>query len=275
MFGRRRIEIKNDEQLRLMAQAGVVTSRALDAAVAAAVPGASTASLDRVFREVLEQHGATSNFLGYYGYPAAICASPNDIVVHGIPREDVILASGDLISIDGGAIIQGWHGDSARTVEVGEVSAADHELSELTRAAMWHGIAAAAGAQRVGEIGVAIEKFVRQEAGDRYGIVEDYVGHGIGREMHMAPDVLNYAARDLGPQLRPGMALAIEPMLVTGSIETETLADEWTVRTTDGGRACQWEHSVAFHRDGIWVLTAEDGGAEQLAPLGVTPVPIP
>lgn len=275
MFGRRRIEIKNDEQLRLMAHAGVVTSRALDAAVAAAVPGASTASLDRVFREVLEQHGATSNFLGYYGYPAAICASPNDIVVHGIPREDVVLASGDLISIDGGAIIQGWHGDSARTVEVGEVSAEDHELSELTRAAMWHGIAAAAGAQRVGEIGVAIEKFVRQQAGDRYGIVEDYVGHGIGREMHMAPDVLNYAARDLGPQLRPGMALAIEPMLVTGSIETETLADEWTVRTTDGGRACQWEHSVAFHRDGIWVLTAEDGGAEQLAPRGVTPVPIP
>lgn len=274
MFGRRRIEYKTNEQLRTMVRAGVVTSRALDAAVAACAPGVSTAELDAAFREVLAENGATSNFLGYYDYPATICASPNEIVVHGIPG-DYRLADGDIISIDGGAIVEGWHGDSARTVLVGNASASDRELSELTRNAMWAGIAAAATATHVGQIGRAVEDYVRREAGQAYGIVEDYVGHGIGSQMHMAPDVPNYRTRETGPRIKPGMALAIEPMLVTGSVETETLADEWTVRTLDGGHASQWEHSVAFHRDGIWVLTAEDGGAEELSRRGVAVAPIP
>lgn len=274
MFGRRRIEYKTDAQLRTMARAGVVTSRALDAAVAAAAPGVSTADLDAVFREVLAEHGATSNFLGYYDYPATICASPNEIVVHGIPGPRA-LGEADIISIDGGAIVEGWHGDSARTVLMPRAGSEDRELSEITREAMWHGIAAAASAQRVGELGAAIEDFVRAESGGTYGIIEDYVGHGIGSAMHMAPDVPNYRTREAGPRIKPGMALAIEPMLVTGSTQTEVLEDDWTVVTLDGSHSSQWEHSVAFHRDGIWVLTAEDGGAEELARRGVRVAPIP
>ncbi|GAA1047410.1 type I methionyl aminopeptidase [Rothia amarae] len=275
----RRIEYKTDAQLAWMVKAGVVTSRALDAAVAAVAPGKTTADLDSAFREIITANGATSNFLGYYDYPAMICASVNDEVVHGIPGPRELLA-GDMVSIDGGAVLtdpatgKTWNGDSARTVMVGNASAERRELSEITRAALWHGIAAVASARKVGEIGVAIEQFVREETGDKYGIIEDFVGHGIGTSMHMAPDVLNYAARDLGPRLKKGMALAIEPMLVTGSIETHVLADDWTIKTNDGGDACQWEHSVAIHSDGIWVLTAEDGGASELSKLGVTVKPI-
>lgn len=276
----RRIEYKTDAQLAWMAKAGVVTSRALDAAVAAVAPGKTTADLDSAFREIITANGATSNFLGYYDYPAMICASVNDEVVHGIPGPRELLA-GDMVSIDGGAVLtdpatgKTWNGDSARTLMVGNASAERRELSEITQAALWHGIAAVASARKVGEIGVAIEQFVREETGDKYGIIEDFVGHGIGTSMHMAPDVLNYAARDLGPRLKKGMALAIEPMLVTGSIETHVLADDWTIKTNDGGDACQWEHSVAIHSDGIWVLTAEDGGASELSKLGVTVKPIP
>lgn len=275
----RRIEYKTDAQLAHMARAGLITSRALDATVAVAAPGVSTAELDRVFRGVLAEHGAGSNFLGYYDYPATVCTSVNDEVVHGIPGERT-LSDGDMISIDGGATVQDaqgkiWHGDSARTALIGNVSAARRELSEITRAALWHGIAAAATAKKVGEIGFAIENFVREETGDKYGIIEDFVGHGIGTSMHMAPDVLNYAARDLGARLKKGMALAIEPMLTTGGIETITLEDDWTIKTVDGGDACQWEHSIAIHSEGIWVLTAEDGGASELSKLGVTVKPIP
>ena len=274
MFGRRKIEYKTDEQLRGMVRAGVVTSRALDAAVAAARPGATTADVDAAFREVLAAHGATSNFLGYYGYPATVCVSVNEEVVHGIPGERVLQA-GDILSIDGGAIVDGWNGDSARTVILGKPTEEDQLLSEVTREAMWRGIAAAATGTHVGDIGAAIEDHVRERVGQRLGILEDYVGHGIGSQMHMAPDVLNYRASGGSPALKPGMCLAIEPMLVTGDIATSTLADDWTVVTDDGGRASQWEHSVAIHRGGLWVLTAEDGGASELEPLGVTPVPIP
>jgi len=274
MFGRRRIEYKTNAQLRAMQRAGEVTSRALDAAVAAAVPGVTAAHLDEVFRGVLEEHGATSNFLGYFGYPAAVCVSVNDVVVHGIPGEQV-LAAGDILSIDGGAIVDGWHGDSARTVLLGNSDPADVELSEVTRAAMWRGIAAVATGTHVGDIGAAVEDHVREVSGHRFGILEEYVGHGIGSKMHMAPDVLNFRSTDRGPRLKAGMALAIEPMLVRGGIGTRVLDDDWTVVTTDGARSSQWEHSVALHADGIWVLTAEDGGASELEPLGVTPVPIP
>lgn len=274
MFGRRKIEYKTDEQLRGMVRAGVVTSRALDAAVAAARPGATTADVDAAFREVLAANGATSNFLGYFGYPATVCVSVNEEVVHGIPGERV-LETGDILSIDGGAIVEGWNGDSARTVILGNPSEEDQLLSDVTREAMWRGIAAAATGTRVGDIGAAIEDHVRERVGQRLGILEDYVGHGIGSQMHMAPDVLNYRASGGSPALKPGMCLAIEPMLVTGGIATSTLSDDWTVVTDDGGRASQWEHSVAIHRGGLWVLTAEDGGASELEPLGVTPVPIP
>ncbi|MGY3564710.1 type I methionyl aminopeptidase [Sinomonas sp. RB5] len=274
MGSQRKIEYKNNGQLRIMAEAGVLLSRALDAAVAAVAPGVTTDELDAAFAEVVDAAGAQYNFLGYYGYPKHICVSVNDEVVHGIPGPRR-LAEGDVLSIDGGCVVRGWNADSARTVIVGEGDPEDVRLSEVTRAAMWAGIAAFARASYVGEIGDAIDDFVSAQEGAPLGILEDYVGHGIGSAMHMAPDVLNYRTGHRGAKIKPGMALAIEPMLVRGSIETKTLGDEWTVVTTDGSRASQWEHSVARHSGGIWVLTAPDGGASELAPLGVTPVPIP
>jgi methionyl aminopeptidase len=270
----RKIEYTNNGQLRIMAEAGVLLSRALDAAVAAAVPGVSTDEVDAAFAEVVDAAGAQYNFLGYYGYPKHICVSVNDEVVHGIPGPRK-LAEGDIVSIDGGCIVRGWNADSARTVIVGEGDPEDVRLSEITRQAMWRGIAAFAKGSFVGDIGDAIDDFVSAQEGAPLGILEDYVGHGIGSAMHMAPDVLNYRTGHRGPKIKPGMALAIEPMLVRGSIDTKTLDDEWTVVTTDGAHASQWEHSVARHSGGIWVLTAEDGGASELVPLGVTPVPIP
>jgi methionyl aminopeptidase len=270
-FGQPRIEYKTTGQLRIMRRAGLVLSRALDAAVAAAAVGVSTAELDAVFAAVLAEAGATSNFLGYEGFPASICTSINNEVVHGIPGARR-LADGDIISIDGGAIVDGWHADAARTVIVGTADPADQRLSAATETAMWHGIAAVATGTHVGDIGNAIDDYVSALTGKPLGILEDYVGHGIGSEMHMAPDVLNYRTGHRGPRLRPGMALAIEPMLVRGGIGTDLLADDWTVVTTDGKRACQWEHTVVRHEGGILVTTAADGGAERLAAFGVTPV---
>ncbi len=277
MIGRRSLELKTTPQLQAMQRAGVVLSAALDAAVDAAAPGVTTAELDAVFRGVLAEHGATSNFLGYHGFPATICASVNEEVVHGIPGERVLQA-GDVLKIDGGAIVDGWHADSARTVILGSSAAgtadpADERLSAITREAMWAGIAAFASATHVGEIGDAIDDHVSAQDGPELGILEDYVGHGIGSAMHLPPDVFNYRTGHQGPRVRPGLALAIEPMLVRGGIETRTLEDDWTVVTDDGARASQWEHSVCRHAGGLWVLTAPDGGASELARFGVTPVP--
>ncbi|WP_400158590.1 type I methionyl aminopeptidase [Arthrobacter sp. BPSS-3] len=273
-FGQTRIEYKTNAQMRTMHEAGLVLSRALDAAVAAAVPGVTTKDLDAVFAGVLKDAGATSNFLGYHGFPATICTSVNEEVVHGIPG-DRVLNDGDIISIDGGAIVDGWHSDSARTVIVGTADPEDQRLSDVTEEAMWRGIAALAKGKFVGDIGNAVDDYVSSVPGKPLGILEDYVGHGIGSAMHMPPDVLNYRTSHRGPKIRPGLCLAIEPMLVRGSIDTAVLEDDWTVVTTDGARSCQWEHSVAVHDKGIWVLSAPDGGAAKLAPLGVVPVPIP
>jgi methionyl aminopeptidase len=272
-FGQPKIEYKTNAQILKMREAGLVLAEALDAAVAAATIGTRTAHVDEVFSAVLDRHGAKSNFKGYYGFPATICASVNEQVVHGFPS-DYVLADGDVLKIDGGAIVDGWHADSARTVIVGTADPADQRLSDITEEAMWRGIAALANARHVGEIGDAIDDFVSAQDGARLGILEDYVGHGIGTEMHQAPDVLNYRTGHRGPRVKPGMCLAIEPMLVRGAIETKVLDDDWTVVTTDNSRASQWEHTVAVHLGGIWVLTAHDGGSSRLAPLGVTPAPI-
>lgn len=270
----RHIELKTNAQLATMHQAGLILYQGLDAVVDAARPGVTTGQLDQVFRKVLADHGATSNFLGYYGFPATICASVNDEVVHGIPG-DRVLEDGDIISLDAGAVVDGWHSDSARTVLVGNVDPADQRLSDITREAMWAGIAAFSTARHVGEIGNAIQDYVRSQEGERLGILEDYVGHGIGSAMHQAPDVFNYRTGLRGPRIKAGLVLAIEPMLVRGDIATKTLDDDWTVVTVDGKNASQWEHSVARHKEGIWVITAPDGGASELARFGVTPVPIP
>lgn len=273
-LGQPKIEYKSNSEILKMRQAGLVLAEALDEAVAMARPGVRTEELDQAFGKVLERHNATSNFLGYHGFPANICASVNHEVVHGFPS-DYVLKDGDVLKIDGGAIIDGWHSDSARTVLVGEnIDPADQRLSDITEQAMWAGIAALANARFIGQIGQAVDDFVTSQPGAELGILEDYCGHGIGSQMHMAPDVLNYNSGHRGPRVKPGMCLAIEPMLVRGGIETSVLEDDWTVVTNDKSNASQWEHTVAVHMGGIWVLTAHDGGAAGLAPFGVTPSPI-
>lgn len=264
------IEYKTPAQMRTMARAGLVVESALRAARAAAVVGASTFDVDAAAAGAIADGGATSNFLGYHGFPASCCVSINDEVVHGIPGTRTI-EDGDVVSIDCGAIVDGWHGDSAITFIVGEPrSAADVALVEATRRALFAGIAALATASRLGEVSAAIED-VAEEAG--LFPLEGYVGHGIGTAMHQSPDVMNYRTRSRGAKVRPGLCVAIEPMLVIGTGDSNTLADDWTVISADGSRAAHWEHSIAVHDHGIWVLTAGDGGAAGLAEFGVTPTP--
>ncbi|WP_435738773.1 type I methionyl aminopeptidase [Cellulosimicrobium sp. PMB13] len=276
MFGRERIEYKTHDQVQAMRRAGVVVATALETVRDAVRPGMTTSDLDALAAAVIADAGATSSFLGYEGYPATVCVSVNDEVVHGIPgaRE---LRAGDVVSVDCGAVVDGWHGDSATSFVLGEADPADEALVEATRQAMWDGIAALARSERLGDVGVAIEDSVRA-AGERdgvaYGIVEEYVGHGIGSAMHQPPDVPNYRTRDRGPRLRPGMCLAIEPMVTRGERFTQVCEDDWTVVTDDGSRAAHWEHSVAILEDGIWVLTAPDGGAGELAARGVQVAPL-
>jgi len=274
MFGRERIEYKTPEQVRHMRRAGLVVADALAAVRSRVRPGLTTADLDAVAADVIRAAGATPSFLGYHGFPATLCVSVNAEIVHGIPGARV-LQPGDVVSVDCGAIVDGWHGDSAMTVVLDEADPLDVELSATTERAMWAGIAALATADRLGAVGEAVEDVVDAalaagaNGGVRYGLIQEYVGHGIGSAMHQPPEVLNYRTRDRGAKLRPGMCLAVEPMLVRGDRATSTLEDDWTVVTVDGSRASHWEHSVAVLEDGIVVLTAHDGGAEQLGHLGV------
>ncbi|MFD7506221.1 type I methionyl aminopeptidase [Streptomyces sp. NPDC059850] len=275
------VEIKTAEQIAKMREAGLVVAAIHEATRAAAVPGASTKDLDDVARKVIADHGAKSNFLGYGGFPATICTSVNDIVVHGIPDRETVLKDGDLLSIDAGAIIDGWHGDAAFTVFVGEGHAPElHELSRVTEESMWAGIAAVRKGNRLIDISRAIEGYIRRQprpASGKYGIVEDYGGHGIGSQMHMDPHLLNYVSRKRGkgPKLVPGFCIAIEPMVSLGTAKTHVLADDWTVKTDDGTWSSHWEHSVALTEEGPLVLTAVDGGKAKLAELGVETAPDP
>lgn len=272
---RPRVEIKTPAQIAVMRRSGHLLSRVHDMLEESLRPGITTAELDRLAESMIRDEGATPNFLGYHGYPATLCISVNEVVVHGIPG-DQVLAEGDVVSIDGGCIIEGWHSDAARTHIVGEPrSEADARLVETTREALWRGIAALAGAQRVGEIGAAIEDFVEESAGEELSHLEDFGGHGIGTAMHQPPDVMNYRTRDRGPKVVPGMCLAIEPMLIQGPGDWEMDADEWTIRATGGGRAAHEEHSVAVTEQGLIVLTAADGGAAELAARGITAAPDP
>jgi methionyl aminopeptidase len=261
------IELKSLDQIRLMREAGLVVARGLAEMSAAALPGASTADLDEIGRAVLSDAGATGSFLGYHGYPAVICSSVNDRIVHGIPSPHDVLRDGDLISIDFGAIVDGWHGDAAVTVAVGAVSPVAAALSAACESALWDGLAAVRADARLSDVSHTVE--VSANRSGSYGIVTGYGGHGIGTSMHMDPHVLNYGRPGRGPRLVAGMALAIEPMLTAGAPETRELEDGWTVVTEDGSLAAHWEHTVAILADGPWVLTARDGGRAQLAARGV------
>ncbi len=272
MFGRDRIQYKTREQILSMRAAGLVVADALDAVRAAVRPGVTTADLDGVAEKMIRDSGAVPSFKGYGQppFPASVCASINNEVVHGVPGP-AVLRAGDLLSIDCGAILDGWHGDAAFSMVVDgpAVDAVqrqeDEALIDATEQCMWAGIGALRVGGHLGDVGTAIEDAVD----GRYGILEDYVGHGIGTEMHMPPEVLNYRTRERGPRLKPGLCVAVEPMLVAGSIETAVLPDQWTVVTVDGRRAAHWEHTVAVTDAGPWVLTARDGGEGALGRLGI------
>jgi methionyl aminopeptidase len=261
------LQIKTDEHLRLMRRAGLVVADALDAVTAAIRPGVTGRELDVIAEEVIRTAGATPSFLGYHGYPASICVSLDNAIVHGIPG-DTPLHEGSLVSIDCGAVLNGWHGDAAVTVAVGHVGRGLQDLSDITRSALWHGLAHAQPGARLSDIGAAVERTIRGAAHD-YGIVREYVGHGIGTEMHMAPDVPNTGPAGRGPELVPGLVVAVEPMITLGSPTNTTLEDGWTVVTMDGSAAAHWEHTVAVTDSGPWVLTARDSGRAELGRLGV------
>lgn len=256
--GRKTVAARTAGELDAMAAAGAVVASALRAVQRAAAPGVCTKDLDDVAETVIRESGAVPSFLGYHGYPASICSSVNDRVVHGIPVTDEVLAHGDLVSIDCGAIMQGWHGDAAVTFGVGALIPADEALSQATRLSMEAGIAAMVPGNRLTDVSHAIERATRaaeQAHERRYGIVEGYGGHGIGRQMHMDPFLPNEGEPGRGPLLVAGSVLAIEPMLTLGTSRTRILDDQWTVVTTDGSRAAHWEHTVAATEDGPRILT--------------------
>ncbi|WP_233199866.1 type I methionyl aminopeptidase [Cryobacterium sp. N22] len=272
----RRSIYKSPAQMRLMLAPGLATAASLVAAREAMQVGVSTLDVDAAAEAAIVALGGKPNFKLEQGYFHTVCASVNDDVVHGIPNGRK-LGAGDIVSIDSGAIIDGWNGDAAFTFVLPdpsrpEVVAEREELSRVTEQSLWHGIARLAEARHLNEVGEAIEDYIESQG--TYGILTDYVGHGIGKSMHEAPPVFNYRVRQKGPDVKPGLVVAIEPMVVLGDIETYTRDDDWTVATSDGKAAAHWEHSVAVHKDGIWVLTAEDGGAAGLAQFGITPVPL-
>jgi len=266
MFRERGIEVKTPEQVDRMRRAGLVVGETLELLRSTVRAGMTTGELDAVAEQHIRASGAVPSFKGYHGFPGSICVSVNDEVVHGIPGDRVII-DGDVVSIDCGAIVDGWHGDAAVTVAVGEVPDKALELMRVTEEAMWRGIAAARLGGRVTDISHAVESYIRSQ-GD-FGIVEDYVGHGIGTAMHQPPSVPNYGRPGKGAKLVRGIALAVEPMVLLGSPDTHVLEDEWTVKSDDGSLAAHFENTFALTPDGAWVLTALDGGKAKLEELGV------
>jgi methionyl aminopeptidase len=272
---------KNPDQLRKMIAPGLATQAGLVAARKLIVAGSTTLQIDAAAEEAIIAFGGASNFKLVPGYRHTVCASVNDEIVHGIPGGRV-LEPGDIVSIDCGAILGGWNGDSAITVIVPdpsrpEVVAEREQLSRITEGSLWAGIARLAVASHLNEVGDAVQGYIEAEGakvGHRYGILTDYIGHGIGKSMHEDPPVFNYRVKQRGPEVKPGLVVAIEPMVVVGSPDSYVADDDWTVITKDHSSASHWEHTVAVHKDGIWVTTEPDGGAAGLKPFGITPTPI-
>jgi methionyl aminopeptidase len=242
---------KTPEQIAIMRRAGTVVAEMHEVCVRAAVPGATTADLDLAARDVLEKRGAQSNFLNYHGFPAVVCISPNEVIVHGIPGERV-LEEGDIVSIDCGAIIEGWHADAAVTVPVGEVDDESKRLIDVTRRALQASIDATVAGNRLGDVGAVSEAVVAKSG---FSVVREYVGHGIGTAMHEEPQVPNYGPAGRGLRMKAGLVIAIEPMVNAGSAATRVLSDGWTVVTSDSSRSAHFEHTVAIGEDGPEVLT--------------------
>jgi methionyl aminopeptidase len=243
---------RNADELDKMRKAGRVVAEIHEATRAAIRPGISTADIDRVARDVLDRRGAGSNFLNYHGFPAVVCTSPNSMIVHGIPSEAVILEEGDIVSVDCGAIIEGYHGDAAYTMGVGEVSAEAARLMEVTERSLFAGIDQLRSGNRLHEVGRAVQE-VAEAAG--FSVVREYVGHAIGTAMHEEPQVPNYWPGSPGPTLRTGMVFAVEPMVNAGSAATVQLDDGWSVVTADGRLSAHFEHTIAVTEDGPEVFT--------------------
>ncbi len=261
------IQLKTVEQLQSMRRAGLVVAEIHKAIREVIKPGMMTSALDAVAEAVIKRNGATSNFKGYHGFPATICVSINDEIVHGIPG-DRVMNDGDVVSVDCGAIVDGWHGDAAFSVALGAVDPEDQKMMDVCEESMWRGIAAGKNGARLSDIGHAIEEYTKSQG--KYGILQEYGGHGIGTEMHQEPHVLNFGKPGNGPTITPGYVLAIEPMITRGSARTKVLADDWTVVSADKSRGSHFEHTYAVLHDGKpFVLTAFDGGREQLGRLGI------
>jgi methionyl aminopeptidase len=272
MFKRRErmIEYKTPEQIQQMRVAGLLVGETLELLKASVQPGMTTKDLDAIAEENIRSAGGIPSFIGVPGgpgvidFPATLCTSVNDEIVHGIPGDRVI-REGDIVSVDCGAVVDGWHGDAAVTIAVGEIKPEHAELLRVCEEALWRGMAAATLSGRINDIGDAIEAYV--DSAGSYGIVEEYVGHGIGRQMHQAPQVPNYSVRAKLERMRKGLVLAVEPMINLGDRHTRTLADGWTVVTADGSYSAHFEHTFTLTDDGPWVLTAIDGGAARMREL--------
>ena len=243
--------MKSAADFEKMKIAGSVVAAVHAAVREAAVPGVTMLELDTIAHEVIRQAGCRPSFLGYHGFPASICTSPNEVIVHGIP-DGHRLREGDILSIDAGAIYEGWHGDAAFTMAIGEVSPEAAKLIDVTKQGLWAGIAAARPGSRLGDVGAAISAVAAPHG---YGVVREYIGHGIGRQMHEAPDVPNYGRPGRGLKLKAGMAIAIEPMFNIGTAETSVRDDGWTVVTQDGELSAHWEHTVLITKEGPVVST--------------------
>ena len=261
------IQIKTLDQLKIMRRAGLLVGQTLELIRTSIKAGMTTDALDAIAAANIKRGGGTSNFKGYHGFPATICVSVNEEIVHGIPGSRVI-NEGDIVSIDCGAIIDGWHGDAAISVGVGQIDPEDQKLMDVCEESMWRGIAAGKNGAKLSDIGYAIEQYTNSQG--KYGILQEYGGHGIGTEMHQEPHVLNFGKEGNGPEIVPGLALAIEPMITRGSPKTKVLGDDWTVVSADKTRGAHFENSYAILPDGKpFVLTAIDGGRTQLARLGI------
>ena len=245
------IAIKNSRELRAMKEACVVSARALQLAGQAIEPGVTTGEVDRIVRHYIESQGATPSFLGYGGFPASACISINDQVIHGIPGKRVIKA-GDIVSVDVGACLNGFHGDNAATFAAGEISPDAQALMDATRESLYEGIRAAMAGGRVGDIGAAVQRYVEVRG---YSVVRQFVGHGVGTNLHEDPSVPNFGTPGRGPRLLPGMTLAIEPMINAGTGDVRILSDGWTTVTKDGRLSAHFEHTVAITADGPVILT--------------------
>ena len=261
------IQIKTLDQLKVMRRAGLLVGETLALLKDSIKVGMRTDALDAIAAANIKRGGGTSNFKGYHGFPAVICASVNEEVVHGIPNKRKLI-SGDVLSIDFGAIIQGWHGDAAISFGLGEIDPADQKLMDVCEQSLWQGIAAGKCGGKLTDISAAVEGYINSQG--KYGILREYGGHGIGSAMHQEPHILNFGTAGNGPELVIGMALAIEPMITRGNERTKVLSDDWTVVSQDSSKGAHFEHTYTIAPDGkVFVLTASDGGVSELAKLGV------